>query len=155
MASEQKSILIGVDFSGGSERALAVAVSLAESLSARLHIVHVYEPIAMVAPEAVLLTGEVQGQMEAERQQRTALVAEWALRHVGERVPCTTHVVDGTSLDGLLGEIHRVKPELVVVGSHGRGALMRMLMGSVSTALCHRSPVPVVVVPPASQGAAA
>ena len=155
MASDEKSILIGVDFSGGSERALAVAVGLAASLNARLHLVHVYEPIALVAPEAVLPTGEVQGQMEAERQQRTATLAEWAMRHVGDRVPCTTHVVDGTSLDALLGEIHRVRPEFVVVGSHGRGALMRMLMGSVSTALCHRSPVPVVVVPPATQGAAA
>lgn len=155
MASDGKSILIGVDFSGGSERALEQAVTLATSLNAHLHVVHVYEPIALVAPEAVLLTGEVQGQIEVERQQRMAMLAEWAMKHVGERVPCTTHVVDGTSLDALLGEIHRLKPELVVVGSHGRGALMRMLMGSVSTALCHRSPVPVVVVPPASQGAPA
>lgn len=154
MASDKKNILVGVDFSTGSERALEQAVVLATSLNAHLNVVHVYEPIAMVAPEAVLLTGEVQGQMEAERQQRTATLAEWALRFVGDRVPCTTHVVDGMSLDAMLGEIQRLKPELVVVGSHGRGALMRMLMGSVSTALCHRSPVPVVVVPPASQGAA-
>lgn len=154
MASDEKSILVGVDFSEGSERALEQAVTLALGLRARVHVVHVYEPIAMVAPEAVLLTGEVQGQMEAERQQRTTMLAEWAQRLVGDRVPCVTHVIDGASLDGMLEEIRRVKPELVVVGSHGRGALMRMLMGSVSTALCHRSPVPVVVVPPAPKGAA-
>lgn len=154
MASDDKSILIGVDFSDGSARALERAVTLAERLQDRLHIVHVYEPIAMVAPEAVLLTGEVQSQIEAERRQRVAMLDEWASRIVAGRVAVSTQVVDGTSLDALLGEINRVKPELVVVGSHGRGALLRVLLGSVSTALCRRSPVPVVVVPPAETGAA-
>lgn len=153
MASEEKIILMGVDFSDGAARALQYAVQLAERLHNRLHLIHIYEPISMVAPEAVLLTGEVQGQIAAERQERVRLLEEWVGRQVAGRVPVTTNVVDGLPLDSLLGEIGRVQPELVVVGSHGRGAILRMLMGSVSTALCRRSPVPVVVVPPAEQGA--
>lgn len=155
MASDDKSsLLIGVDFSEGSERALARAVRLAQRLNAHLHVVHVYEPLAVVAPEAVLMTGEIQGQLEAERSQRRKEGEALCERTIGDKVAYTFRVVDGLALDGMLSAIHELKPELVVVGSHGRGALMRMLMGSVSTALCRRCPVPVVVVPTAEQEAA-
>ena len=48
---------------------------------------------------------------------------------------------------GVLEQIEKLLPDLVVVGSHGKSGITRALLGSVSDAVCHRSPVPVLVVP--------
>jgi hypothetical protein len=52
-----------------------------------------------------------------------------------------------TPLAGMLSLIKEIRPDLVVVCSHGKGLLKRALIGSVSSQLVQRSPVPVLVVP--------
>lgn len=149
MIDQINSLLVAVDLSAGSERALETAVGLAHRLGARLEVVHVFEPLATIATQTPRILMDVEPIIAEHRardqKQCTALCA----RIIGDRVPYELHVVDGLPLDGLLEATRKLKPGLVVIGSHGRGAVMRALMGSVSAALCRHSPVPVVVVPPA------
>lgn len=145
--TQTKNILVGLDFSPGSMRALEHAVELSRQLSATLHIVHIVEPLPVAAMEPV--------QVYVDLDERKAQCEEVCRRVVADRIVYTLRVFDSLPLEGLLAAIHELHPELVVVGSHGRSAVMRLLLGSISSSLCRKSPVPVVVVPPIEQVAAA
>ena len=67
-------------------------------------------------------------------------------------IDATTLLVRSTSARGkpirkILQEITRVRPDLIVVGSHGHGLVHKVLLGSVSSAVVRKAPCPVVVVP--------
>ena len=137
-------ILVGIDFSDSSARAMYHAVQLAERLGAVLHFCHITQPIADLPAHQDLglnlpreLTNAYDARTRLERM-RAMLCSSLAV---------DLHLRVGSPVQGLLELVDELKPDLLVVGSHGHGAVMRMLLGSVSTALTHRSPVPVLVVP--------
>lgn len=154
MNPAEPNILVGIDFSIDSERALATAAALAKRLGVSLQVVHIFEPLVAVALDPARIYSAIETCIQEERLHQRKLCAELCERVVGNRVRYTVQVFDAMALDGLLEAIAKFKPELVVVGSHGRGAIQRMLVGSVSASLCRRSSVPVLVVPTAEQASA-
>jgi nucleotide-binding universal stress UspA family protein len=125
-------ILVCVDFSAASERAVAEAGVLAQWMGAQLDFVH-------VAPSAT------------DVEAREALHAlEASVREDG--LVAKAHLGVGSAVAGILDFIARLHPVLVVAGSHGRGAMMGHLVGSVAENLIRRSPVPVLVVPAPNDG---
>lgn len=141
-------IVVGVDGSPDSQRALAWAVEEAELRGTSLQIVAV-QPIP-----STLGWGGVPLQVypEDEDRQRVEAGARQALDKVtAERgrpltVPVTVDAVIGDAIEELLAAGNDA--DLLVAGSRGAGGFSRLLLGSVSTALVHHADSPVVVVRP-------
>ena len=151
MTTESATLLVGVDLSEHSERALALATDLAVQMRAQLRLVHVRDLAAITAPGEFVSTPVLTGMIERFNEESIGARNEclaMCQRIVKDRVVASVHVLTGPAVSSMLAAIESFKPTLVIVGSHGRGALKRLLLGSVSTALCQRSPVPVLVVPP-------
>lgn len=142
-----KSLMVAVDFGITSESAFEEALALARRLGARLDLVHVCPPIPPEAAQSGAVPPYVQ---TAERE-----LNRLADRAAAEGVVAATFLRDETVVFGLLEAIDELEPQLVIVGSHGRDGVMRMLLGSVSETLARRSPVPVLIVPAPERAQAA
>ncbi len=141
-----KTILVPTDFSDSSVAALRYAKALAAAFDASVHVLHVVqEPFAQ--PWAV----------EAHGFSLAAMQDDW-IREAKTRVESTLTPEEQTrfkaSLETVLGhpvveilkhaETHAI--DLIVMGTHGRGPLGHMVMGSVAERIVRKAPCPVLTV---------
>ncbi len=140
-------ILCPVDQSDISRRALDYAVVLAKRYGASVcaaEVVSVTLPTADYLPpsaEFALTTGQQQAHAEALE----AFVAP--ARRDG--VAVETRVSGGFIVEQLLLEAEEYKPDLIVMGTHGRSGVQRLVLGSVAEKILRRAACPVLTVPPA------
>lgn len=143
-------ILATTDGSDLAARGVAHAAALAAAVGARLTLVTVSEPwnAALADPAGFGAAGElVHEYRDGAREQAAACLAaasDIASRHgvVAEVV----HVEDRAPADGIVDTVREHDCDLVVMASHGRSGLGRLLLGSQAGAVVGRSPVPVLVV---------
>ncbi|MCI4674723.1 universal stress protein [Candidatus Mycolicibacterium alkanivorans] len=138
-------VVVGVDESDGSTRAVAEAFDIATMLHAPLTVVHMWEIGAAVG------LGYSQGYMDwqlldllqsQQRQRMDELVEPFARKYRNAHV---SQVFQDVSPAKGLTDLSR-EAQLVVVGSHGRGSLADSILGSVSQNLIHHAECPVLVV---------
>lgn len=141
-----KSILVGTDFSLCAARAFEIAVSLAASQGARIHLLHVLvEPIQAFDVAGALPYLDVKTQKEWEEATRKRLAK--AVASAGKRgVTATSDIVWGRPSDSLVETAAKMKASLIVLGTHGRGALEKLLIGSTAERVLRLSPIPVLTV---------
>lgn len=144
MSNTMFHVLVGIDFSDSSDMALSHAVRLAEGLHGRLHLAHIAKADGFTADTNFGLN--IPTEFPEAREARAGL--QKVLAKLGANVDTEIHVRMGNSpLEGMLALIMEIKPDFVVVCSHGKGLFKRALLGSVSNQLAARSPVPVIIVP--------
>jgi nucleotide-binding universal stress UspA family protein len=140
-------ILIAVDFSAVTDRIIECLLRFATNPAAhRMYLIHVTPPEpAFVGYDAGPTT--LRGQVAHElRDQHVELQRHAAtLRAAGCEV--TPLLLQGPTIETVLAEADRLKTDLLVIGSHGHGAVYDLLVGSVSEGLVRRSKRPVLVVP--------
>ena len=139
-------LLVAIDLSEASERVLAAAAQVAHFTAAHAYLVHVVpdEP-AFIGYEAGPESVRQSVAAELREEHRQLQDFSQALRERGLNV--TALLVQGYTVDMLLREADRLDATLLVCGSHGRGAVYDLLIGSVSEHLIRRSTRPVLVVP--------
>jgi len=140
-------ILVPTDFSAPAEAALKYARMLAGRFESRIHLLHVvglpYLYDAWGTETVALRMADLLAQQEElARKQLQALAPRSSVRSK-ELVLATAA---GVTVDEILNYIATNKIDLVVMGTHGRGRVGHLLLGSVAERLVQRSPVPVVTV---------
>jgi nucleotide-binding universal stress UspA family protein len=135
-----KRILVGVDGSDNSLRAVGIAAEIASLFRSEIMLLHVLQPSESAYYTGMPTTEEAERAKGEERLYRAKAVCEEA-----GLVP-ELKVMLGNPAEAIL-DLAEDGYDLVVVGTRGMSALARFLMGSVSTRVVQFSNVPVMVVP--------
>lgn len=144
-----KSILVPLDGSPFSEQALPWAACLAKVTGAHLELVRVHDPVPAwtIAAEGAVAATTVDPSIRDAEEQYLANSA--ARLEEGGFTAITWQLLDGDVVDQVAAHAEDNAFGLVVLATHGRGALSRLWLGSVSDALVRRLTVPVLLIRPA------
>jgi nucleotide-binding universal stress UspA family protein len=139
-------LLIGVDLSESTEKVVKKAEEIATALSAKMWLLHVAEP----EPDFVGL--KVGPQSARDSLLRRFHAEHCQIQEMAERLrktglDTTALLVQGATVETILKEALKLDVDMIVAGSHGRGAMYQLLVGSVSEGVLHKSKCPVIVVP--------
>lgn len=133
-------ILYPTDFSHGSDVAFQYACDLARDYDARLVILHSQEPAVAMIPEAGLIPIELADNESAARKQLDDV------RVAGPQVKLEKIFAEGPAADCIVAAAESVRADLIVMGTHGRTGIGRLLLGSVAEVVLRRAPCPVLTV---------
>ena len=139
-------LLVAVDLSESTEKVVKKAEEIAKALSAGVWILHVAEPEPdfvgfEVGPQTV--RDFVAKKFHSEHRQIQEIADR--LRKAG--LDTTALLVQGATAETILNEASILNMDMIVVGSHGRGAMYQLLVGSVSERVLHKSECPILVIP--------
>ena len=141
-----KSVLVPTDFSDASETALTYGRGLAEAFGASLHLVHVMEDLlahAWAAEVYVAAVPNLREEIERESRQRLSAMLPEADR---ERLRAEIALLSGNPFIEIIRYAKAHDIDLIVMGTHGRGPIAHMLLGSVAEKVVRKSPCPVLTV---------
>jgi nucleotide-binding universal stress UspA family protein len=143
-------LLVAVDLSPATSAVVETAAKLAGDLGASIELLHVWEGRSFVGPEAfdeVAPTGS-EGLAEFARSREGRWLGEILhdLRKRGLRV--RGRLDGGRAADAIVRAADAANAGLIVIGTHGRRGLKRMMLGSVAEAVVRTSRRPVLTLPP-------
>ncbi|QBI21300.1 universal stress protein [Egibacter rhizosphaerae] len=137
-------VVVGVDGSPESDQALDWAVDYARMTGHRIRLVHVYLPRSAQYPFNLLEGGSTAGMAASDRTTGQALLAHRKQRLADlDDVDLITELVEGGAADALIERSEDAA--LLVVGARGMGAVVGLLMGSVSQRCAQHARCPVLV----------
>ena len=140
-------ILVATDFQPASDNALRYARALAGRFGARLHVLHVTTDVYLGAASAYGYSGvpvTLQQDIEAAALKQTEALLTDEERRTRQAVATT--VTAGSPAAAIVDYAAREEIDLLVLGTHGRGALSHLLMGSVAERVVRMAPCPVLTV---------
>ena len=140
-----KTILVPTDFSEPANKALGMAIELAQRLDARLVLLHSWELPIGGYETAFVFTPEVILEIENDAQKR---LDEARARAAAAKVPVTTHIRRGEARAMILEQAKELPADLIVMGTHGRKGVPRWLLGSIAEHVVRLSACPVLTVRP-------
>ncbi len=136
-------ILVAVDFGESSQEALEAAIGLSKTFGAALTLTHTCEVPTYAYPSMAFFPADLLTPIEDAA--REAFAATLAV--VQKRVPDAKGLMRrGIAANETLAVVNEVKPDLVVIGTHGRKGVAHALLGSVAEKIVRLSPVPVLTV---------
>jgi universal stress protein A len=134
-------ILCPLDFDQNSIRALRLASGLSRHHNATLHLLHVID-------EAIPAKTEVTAPYDRMEVAVRGRLERLAHQHVDPRVRDKLHVETGDTAVRILDVAKRVRADLIVMATHGRKGLPRLVIGSVAERIIRQAQCPVLIVRP-------
>ena len=158
-----KRILVPIDFSDVTPRVIGVAQQLAKALDAEIHLIHVRELSAAAAPDALgyglagmpelaPMSGvpvpvfDPMPQTPVDENQKSKL-AQWQKEIAQGGLKVTLHEPAGMVAEEILFQADSLNADLIVMGTHGHGAMYNLLVGGVTKGVLKHSARPVLLVP--------
>jgi nucleotide-binding universal stress UspA family protein len=142
-ADRVRKILLATDLTDASASATDQAFDLAERLDASLLIVSVIDPGSLLLPG-----GRFRVRIDQVRERREQLAQELVERGRQAGIDVSFLIWTGDPGDMIVSAAEAEHADMVLVGSHGRGAVGRLFLGSVSEHVVRNAPCPVLVVRP-------
>ncbi|HEY2083873.1 MAG TPA: universal stress protein [Verrucomicrobiae bacterium] len=136
-------ILVPVDFSECSHKALQYAVSFARQFGAELMLLHV---VVAVPPPPQMLVFEAETLRGKYHEEAAKHLSDWR-KEVASQISVKAVVREGMAAhQEIVAAAHECNSDLIVIGNHGRGGLARVLTGSTAERVVRHAPCPVLVV---------
>jgi nucleotide-binding universal stress UspA family protein len=143
-------ILVPLDGSPFAERALEPAFDIARAFGCEVVLLRVVSPEEMLEVTPALATHlshmdgfSLRHEEEAAATYLCQMKGRWAWREV----PVRTQVVPGTPAEAIVGAAHAAAADLIVMSTHGRSAVGRIIYGSIAEAVLRGAQLPVLLIP--------
>jgi nucleotide-binding universal stress UspA family protein len=148
-----KKILIGIDNSKFAENAAEYGFDIAHKFNAKVGLVHIVEPVMMpyTNNSDPLLGSADMGAIDAElidiQDSAAKTMVDKAIAKFGDGLDITRFNEFGDTADGIISCSKEFGADLIVIGTHSRTGIDRLLMGSIAEHVVRHSDIPVLVVP--------
>jgi nucleotide-binding universal stress UspA family protein len=140
-----RKLMVPLDGSTFAEHALPVARSIARKCQADLELVVVLPPLTETYAEGVVFSP---AELEEEARADRLAYLDKVKQRLGEEVPITVRVLEGTVSSSLTAYAAAEGIDLVVMATHGRGPLGRFWLGSVADEMVRTSGLPLLLIRP-------
>ena len=137
---------MALDLSGPTEKIVRAAEQLAKNTSAQVWVLHNAEP----GPDVLEFRADPQAARDSLAEKfrlEHRQIQKIAKRLREEGLDATALLVHGPTVETILKEASDLDVDIIIVGSHGRGAVYQLLVGSVSEGILRESQCPVLIVP--------
>src|SRR5437867_171947 len=138
-----KKILCPVDFFPASDAAVNYAANLAGKYEASVHLLHVIMPVAVGTYEYAIDTTEILKSWEERAIEEMTKLAT-RVKEAGAEAEFEVRV--GDVYDEINRAIETLKPDIIVMGTHGRRGVHRWSLGSTTEKLLRQTPVPLITI---------
>jgi universal stress protein A len=137
-------LLVPIDFSDSSRKALQYAVSFAKRFKAEIILVHAVEMVPTGLPASPFAT-DTMTEVAVLQDHGARHVALW-LKAAKEHVPTTAKIDSGNPAEIILHAACESNADLIIIGTHGHRGLERFFMGGTARKVVRHAPCPVLVV---------
>jgi nucleotide-binding universal stress UspA family protein len=143
-----KRILVPVDGSPTAAKGMQAAIRLARENRGKLLLLHVVEEYtAFIAPEVGASLGPILDSLRLSGKRTLARIARSAAKSGAKPQSVLVENFGGRVADTIVQQARRLRADLIVMGTHGRRGVNRVLLGSDAELVVRSSPVPVLLVP--------
>jgi nucleotide-binding universal stress UspA family protein len=139
-----KKILVPVDFSFGSERAVEKAAELARVMDASVELMHVYQLPVFALPDSSITVSPTYIADLTDRAQRALEKHRATLLADGIQASCK--LMEGMPAQAIVEHAKDISAEMIVMGTHGHSGFKRFLLGSTAERVVRMASVPVLSV---------
>ena len=136
-------ILIALDDSAIAAHAVEVGTELATALKAQVALVYVVDPTLAFQPDSGIPAAEWVATLKREGQSFLATAAQ----RTGEP-PAWQFLREGKPADQILAAAREWEADVIVIGTHGRSGVSRLVLGSTAESVVRHAPCPVLVIRP-------
>jgi nucleotide-binding universal stress UspA family protein len=144
---EPKRILCPVDFSEHSAGALHVAGGMAKAFGSEVVVLHVQRleaPVYFTVAQTQALRSQLRRSVRAANNH----LSEFANKHLPELVGHSVMLMEGDPVSAILKTQQDIGADLIAMGTHGRGGLARVRLGSITESVLRQAEVPILTVGP-------